>query len=68
MLMWILWQVVDERRYSYRFVYTIPVLNLSALTTFICARNSLRIGGRFVKLATGLELIEVFQDEKNEFC
>ncbi|MGQ0721279.1 MAG: phosphatase PAP2 family protein [Candidatus Eiseniibacteriota bacterium] len=33
--MWILWHTADDRRTFYRFVYTLTVLNLTGLTTFM---------------------------------
>jgi membrane-associated phospholipid phosphatase len=33
--MWILWHTVDDRRTFYRFIYTLTVLNLSGLATFM---------------------------------
>jgi hypothetical protein len=33
--MWILWHTVDDRRTFYRFMYTLTVLNLTGLATFM---------------------------------
>lgn len=34
-LMWVFWHTVDDRRTFYRFTYTLTVLNLAALATFM---------------------------------